>query len=386
MQIQDYSIQNQSSVDRFEMYSGYIKSMEAIECKYDQITANSINCTETAVIGNLNTFHVSAQNLDLSSVSINNASVNNLVVDSLLANQITGSSLIAAGTITPNNLIYSDLTVQTINAASTTAESITTIDFDGTDINCNVLNTSSLSADTINCQYFESKETTTVDFNIVGAAGSTNTGPRIVASTIKNGQVDTIVDYNVVNNTTSTFSDLQLSDTITGPNSFYIYGTNITNVDALPIITSWNPQLNDFDNQTGFGDIGNYMSFYSTSGRTIRFDADGNLRIWSNPNTVFWQTMPMISDERDKLAIEPISNALDKVCSLNGVYFNYMDSVDSPRQAGLLAQEVKEVMPGCIISSNIKDAKLSVDYESVIPFLIEAFKELLDEFNTINGL
>lgn len=81
------------------------------------------------------------------------------------------------------------------------------------------------------------------------------------------------------------------------------------------------------------------------------------------------------SDERLKDNKVSISNALDKVEKLNGISFDWNEkSGRSGKSYGLLAQEVEEVLPHAVITR--EDGYKAVDYEKVVPLLIEAIKEL----------
>jgi hypothetical protein len=84
-----------------------------------------------------------------------------------------------------------------------------------------------------------------------------------------------------------------------------------------------------------------------------------------------WTTF---SDERFKKDIVPIDNALDKVAQMSGYYYNWKTGDDQSRQAGLLAQEVEQVLPE-IVNTDNKGYK-SVDYGKMNALLLQAIKEL----------
>ena len=88
------------------------------------------------------------------------------------------------------------------------------------------------------------------------------------------------------------------------------------------------------------------------------------------------------SDIRVKTDIQKIENALNKVQQLNGYTFTRTDLLDAPRQTGVIAQEVLEVLPEAV-SGNEKD-HYSVAYGNMVGLLIEAIKEqqnLIEELN-----
>jgi hypothetical protein len=109
------------------------------------------------------------------------------------------------------------------------------------------------------------------------------------------------------------------------------------------------------------------------------------------------------SDERLKTNLGPIENPLDKVNQLNGFYYIENDLArsfgykDEKVQVGLSAQQVQAVLPQVVtlapfdmdIDNETKEIKgsktgenyLTVDYEKIVPLLVEAIKELSDDLN-----
>jgi hypothetical protein len=91
------------------------------------------------------------------------------------------------------------------------------------------------------------------------------------------------------------------------------------------------------------------------------------------------------SDLRFKEDIQPIDNALDKITQLNGVYFKWNQeyrerlkrSSSEERQVGLVAQQVREVIPEIVAKMRDQEAGeyLAVDYNRLVPVLIQAIKE-----------
>ena len=92
------------------------------------------------------------------------------------------------------------------------------------------------------------------------------------------------------------------------------------------------------------------------------------------------------SDRRLKENFVPLEGSLDKVCKLNGFTFNYIKDPDTS-VAGLIAQEVQEVLPEAVFETKEKtddgDAYLGVRYEVLVPMLVEAIKELKAEIEEL---
>jgi hypothetical protein len=81
------------------------------------------------------------------------------------------------------------------------------------------------------------------------------------------------------------------------------------------------------------------------------------------------------SDRRLKTDISTISNALDTVKAMRGVYFTRLGKTQ--RTVGVIAQEVEEVLPEVVYTGD--DEMKSVSYGNMVGLLIEAVKELSEK-------
>ena len=111
------------------------------------------------------------------------------------------------------------------------------------------------------------------------------------------------------------------------------------------------------------------------------------------------QIVAYYSDKRLKNITGKIDNALDKVDQLSGVYYTQNALAESfgyndySSQVGVIAQEVKSVLPEIVKpapfdiaedgSSKSGEEYLTVQYEKLVPLLVEAIKELRRELNSI---
>jgi len=96
------------------------------------------------------------------------------------------------------------------------------------------------------------------------------------------------------------------------------------------------------------------------------------------------------SDARLKTNVTIIDKALNKVLQLDGVTYNWnniacekLNKTADIREAGVIAQKVKEVLPEVV--SEREDGYLGVRYERIIPLLIEAIKELKQEIDELKN-
>ena len=108
--------------------------------------------------------------------------------------------------------------------------------------------------------------------------------------------------------------------------------------------------------------------------------SDGNTRVESG-NLIVAGTVTANSDIKLKKNITTIDNALDKVCKLRGVEFDYIEN--EKHNIGVIAQEVEEVLPEVVIY-NQDDIK-SVAYGNLTAVLIEAVKELKKENDALSA-
>lgn len=109
------------------------------------------------------------------------------------------------------------------------------------------------------------------------------------------------------------------------------------------------------------------------------------------------------SDRRLKNNIRLIDNPLEKLSKINGVYFNWNDTAkalanksDNIEEVGFLAQEVQSVLPHIIkpapFDTDTKTGEsksgenyLTIQYEKIVPLLVEAIKELKREIEELKN-
>ncbi len=97
------------------------------------------------------------------------------------------------------------------------------------------------------------------------------------------------------------------------------------------------------------------------------------------------------SDIRLKKDIEPIKNALEKVQSLRGFTYSHNETAkelgftEERRWSGVSAQEIEKVLPEAVFPAPVDDKYLTVQYEKLVPLLIEAIKELKEEVNDLRS-
>jgi len=130
----------------------------------------------------------------------------------------------------------------------------------------------------------------------------------------------------------------------------------------------------DYVEKVSIQNSGNVL-INQTSDAGYRLDVAGTIRATVD--------VVITSDKRVKENIVSIDNALDKVCSLNGVYYNRIDINDKSRKIGFIAQDVANVVPE--LASIDANENYGVNYGNVTALLVEAIKELKKEIEILKA-
>ncbi len=128
-----------------------------------------------------------------------------------------------------------------------------------------------------------------------------------------------------------------------------------------------------------------WMVFQNTNlGTTAEINNTGGMWAWSYNN---------FSDARLKTNVQPLTGALDLVDRLRAVRYQFRGPADrtvgktlalpADPQIGLLAQEVKGVVPEAVTSD--KDGVYGINQAQLIPVLVQAIKELHGEVEDLKA-
>jgi len=144
-------------------------------------------------------------------------------------------------------------------------------------------------------------------------------------------------------------------------------GSNILSGSNQTNITSINQNLGTTSTGVQFASLG----IGTAPDATYELKIEGDVA--ASGDIVAYYT----SDNRLKNNIQPIENALDKVNQLGGYTFDWNEELQKARKGhdiGVMAQEVQSVLPEVVIER--ENGYLGVDYQKLVPVLIEAIKEL----------
>jgi hypothetical protein len=95
------------------------------------------------------------------------------------------------------------------------------------------------------------------------------------------------------------------------------------------------------------------------------------------------------SDARFKTNVRPVTNALDKVKALRGVYFNWNQEAFPEREfsdqkaIGFIAQDVEKVLPEVVQTEKTTEGYKAIQYDKVVALLVEAIKEQQKQINQL---
>jgi len=130
------------------------------------------------------------------------------------------------------------------------------------------------------------------------------------------------------------------------------------------------------------------LIFTNANGEIMRLSAARGLSVGTTTdagagNILASGNVTAYSDIRVKDNVEQIAGALDRIQRIRGVTYTRTDLEDTERRyAGVIAQEIEEVLPEAIFDSGELKA---VDYNATIGLLIEAIKELTARVAQLEG-
>jgi hypothetical protein len=166
--------------------------------------------------------------------------------------------------------------------------------------------------------------------------------------------------------------------------------------------STWNyPQVFVTDFQAGFSNYGIStwnsgwsVSFATTLSNVTQTNTTAGV-VYGSTGYFTGDVIAYYSDKRLKTNIRPIENALSKVMQIGGYFYNPNDlavelgaTQDKDEKVGVLAQEIQVILPHAI-----KDAPfdktgtyITVQYEKLVPLLIEAIKEQQTQIEELKTL
>jgi hypothetical protein len=192
---------------------------------------------------------------------------------------------------------------------------------------------------------------------------SAGTGFNILTNGVTNGTVN-IATNSVTNNlfTAGTANTIGAS----GSGTTTIANTTLTFSGTTLNATA----MTNFNGKT----TGCFMYIGSLAIGTTNNPGDGQINATSN-------IIAYYSDDRLKTRLGTIENALEKLETLTGFYYEANETAQalgykSVREVGVSAQDVQKILPEIIKPAPIDAKYMTIQYEKLTPLVIEAVKEL----------
>lgn len=129
--------------------------------------------------------------------------------------------------------------------------------------------------------------------------------------------------------------------------------------------------------------MGNSVSINSNFNTIL----EDNLTVSGSLNVTGDITAFSTSDERLKGNITPILDGLNKIGEIQGYEYDWIESdihTNKGHDIGVIAQEVEKIAPEAVITRD--NGYKAVNYEKLIPVLIQAIKELNDKVNKLENV
>jgi len=250
----------------------------------------------------------------------------------------------------------------------------------------------------------------TTSNTLIGASGTYDNFLQMNIQNFSNGNSASTDYIATANNGTdnSTYIDMGInSQGYTNSNSNILNGSNTAYLYA-----------NAADFYLGNGATGHPLIFFTNTGAVgqvtangterMRITAPGNVGINSTApteklmvggniapdgnsydlgtNAKPWRTVYATngvvnpSDFRLKTNIEDLEYGLDQVMAMQPVRYNWKTTPDTDNQIGLIAQDVKKIIPE-VVAGNEEKETLGIKYSELVPVLINAIKDLKKELD-----
>ena len=118
-----------------------------------------------------------------------------------------------------------------------------------------------------------------------------------------------------------------------------------------------------------------YVGFVSATSGTATTLNVSSTKLYFNPSTgtLNATVFNSLSDETLKTDLSTIDDALKIINSINGYKFRWKDN--NEKSIGVMAQQLENILPELVSNMDYK----SVNYNGLIPIIIEAIKQLTKE-------
>jgi putative lipoic acid-binding regulatory protein len=137
-----------------------------------------------------------------------------------------------------------------------------------------------------------------------------------------------------------------------------------------------------------YNDTDNEWAIYCQRNNTVQLRYDGSTKLATTGSGIqvtgsvtATGDVTAFSDIRLKENVQTIDNALDKITSMRGVTY----TKDGKDGLGVIAQEVEEVIPQVVVTTDDEIGTKSVAYGNLVGLLIEAVKEQQEQIDALKN-
>jgi len=232
-------------------------------------------------------------------------------------------------------------------------------------------------------------DTATGGLTLDSASGTVTVDDNLVVGGALGVNGDATFDNNV-----TVGNDLTVNDNLTVDDNANFAGNTVQ-------ISSNKVKASRFE---GRADVSNNVRVNDGTGQIVMVDGSGDNRTLETSGNITYNgsrlsvsgegrftddVIAFASDDRLKTNKVTLIGALDKVCSLNGFTFNFNETAGKlgfntdHTYVGVSAQDVQKVLPEAVYPAPASDKYITVQYEKIVPLLIEAIKELSDKVSAL---
>ena len=209
-----------------------------------------------------------------------------------------------------------------------------------------------------------------------------------------NRKIESTNGGGIVRGSLEVTEDLQVNDNLTVNDNANFAGNTVQ-------ISSTKVKASRFE---GRADVSDNIRVNNGTGQIVMVDGSGDNRTLETSGNITYNgsrlsvsgegrftddVIAFASDDRLKTNKVALTGALDKVCSLNGFTFNFNETAGElgfntdHTYVGVSAQDVQKVLPEAVYPAPASDKYITVQYEKIVPLLIEAIKELSDKVSAL---
>lgn len=227
--------------------------------------------------------------------------------------------------------------------------------------------------------FVEASRNQFLEMNIQNTSAGLDASADIVATNDSGTDSTGYIDMGI--NSSGYRSNTGSGRILNGPHKAYLYSTGrelyIGNAtDKMPIIF--------FTNNSGYETTEDArgterMRLNATGELQLGFTSDqGAYKLQVNGDVLiddlWYDQATQTSDRRLKTNISSLNYGLNEVLKLKPVTYNWKKTPDINKQVGLIAQEVRQVIPEIVKGDESKE-NIGMDYIALVPVLINAIKE-----------